>query len=115
MAGAETMRVERYGAVVRDPALVAERADRGLAAQPLAVTISRSLRFDPDLPLLADPESHLVVMTPSAGGSPCRARVSYLRGPVSAASSEHCATSSASVGSSVRAARRSTPSCSVQA
>ncbi len=82
MAGAETLRVERYGKLVRDPALMAERADRGLDRQPLAVTVSRSLRFDPDLPLLADPDSHLVVMTPSAGELPaCPARVSYLRGP----------------------------------
>jgi len=82
MAGAETMRVERYGAIVGDPLLLAERAHRGLDAQPLAVTISRSLRLDPELPLLADPGSHLVVLTPSAGAvPPCRARVSYLRGP----------------------------------
>jgi riboflavin biosynthesis pyrimidine reductase len=82
MAGAETMRIERYGAIVRDPVLLAQRAGRAVDGQPLAVTISRSLRFDPDLPLLADPGSHLVVMTPSAGElPPCPARVSYLRGP----------------------------------
>ncbi len=82
MAGAETMRVERYGPIVRDPALAAERAARGSAAQPLAVTVTRTLRLDPDLPLLADPGTHLVVLTPSDGELPaCRARVSYLRGP----------------------------------
>ncbi|HEY5198959.1 MAG TPA: dihydrofolate reductase family protein [Solirubrobacteraceae bacterium] len=82
MAGAQTMRIERYGPIVRDPALLALRADRGLPAQPLAVTVSRSLRLDPDLPILADPDSHVVVLTPSDGELPaCPARVSYLRGP----------------------------------
>jgi riboflavin-specific deaminase-like protein len=82
MAGAQTMRIERYGPIVRDPVLLAERAARGLEPQPLAVTVSRSLRIDPDLPLLADPESHLVVLTPSTGRlAPCAAHVSYLRGP----------------------------------
>jgi len=82
MAGAETLRSERYGPIVGDPVLLAERAERGLRRQPLAVTISRSLHFDPDLPLLADPGSHLVVLTPSAGVlPPCPAGVSYLRGP----------------------------------
>jgi riboflavin biosynthesis pyrimidine reductase len=82
MAGAGTMRVERYGAIVRDPGLLALRAARGLAPQPLAITVSRSLRLAADLPILADPGSHLVVLTPSDGElPPCAARVSYLRGP----------------------------------
>jgi riboflavin-specific deaminase-like protein len=82
MAGAETLRIERYGPIVRDPDLLALRAARGLAPQPLAVTVSRSLRLHPDLPILADPGSHLVVLTPSDGElPPCPARVSYLRGP----------------------------------
>jgi riboflavin biosynthesis pyrimidine reductase len=82
MAGAQTFRIERYGPIVRDPDLLAERAARGLDAQPLAVTVSRSLSLDPDLPILADPGSHLVILTPSDGEiPPCPARVSYLRGP----------------------------------
>jgi riboflavin biosynthesis pyrimidine reductase len=82
LAGAQTMRIERYGPIVRDPALLADRAARGLDAQPLAVTVSRTLQLDPRLPLLSDPGSHVVVLTPSAGElPPCAARVSYLRGP----------------------------------
>jgi riboflavin biosynthesis pyrimidine reductase len=82
MAGAQTLRIERYGPIVRDPELLALRAARGLEPQPLAVTVSRTLDLDPTLPLLADPGSHLVVLTPSAGRlPPCPARVSYLRGP----------------------------------
>jgi riboflavin biosynthesis pyrimidine reductase len=82
MAGAQTFRIERYGPIVRDGDLLAERAARGLRSQPLAITVSRSLRLDPDLPILADPGSHLVILTPSDGEiPPCPARVSYLRGP----------------------------------
>jgi riboflavin-specific deaminase-like protein len=81
MAGANTIRDERYGPIVRDPELVALREGRGEPAQPLAVTVSRSLDFDPTLRLLADPGSHVVVLTPSDGAlPPCAARVSYLRG-----------------------------------
>jgi riboflavin biosynthesis pyrimidine reductase len=81
MAGAATIRAERYGPIIREPALKALRERRGEPVQPLAVTVSRSLDFDPGLPLLADPDSHLVVLTPSAGElPPCAARVSYLRG-----------------------------------
>ncbi|HWH11396.1 MAG TPA: dihydrofolate reductase family protein [Solirubrobacteraceae bacterium] len=82
MAGAQTFRIERYGPIIRDPELLAERAARGLEPQPLAVTVSRSLSLDPDLPILSDPSSHLVILTPSAGEiPPCAARVSYVRGP----------------------------------
>ncbi len=81
LAGATTIRTERYGPILRDPALRALRAARGEPVQPLAVTVSRTLDFDPALPLLADPDSHLVVLTPSPGElPPCAARVSYLRG-----------------------------------
>jgi len=82
MAGPQTMRIERYGQLVHEPALLAERSARGLEPQPLAVTISRSLSFGGDLPILADPASHLVILTSSdARLPPSEARVSYLRGP----------------------------------
>jgi riboflavin biosynthesis pyrimidine reductase len=81
MAGASTIRDERYGPILKDADLIALRERAGLPAQPLALTVSRSLAFDPNLPLLADPDSHLVVLTPSDGEiAPCAATVSYLRG-----------------------------------
>ncbi len=81
MVGASTIRDERYGPLIRDPELAALREARGQPAQPLAVTASRSLDFDPRLPLLADPDSRVVVLTPSSGEiPPSAARVSYLRG-----------------------------------
>jgi riboflavin biosynthesis pyrimidine reductase len=81
MAGASTIRDERYGPILKEPDLIALRERRGQPAQPLAVTVSRSLAFDPALPLLADPGAHLVVLTPSDGElAPCAATVSYVRG-----------------------------------
>jgi riboflavin-specific deaminase-like protein len=81
MAGATTIRTEGYGPIVRDPELRTLRSARGESVQPLAVTVSRSLEFDSALPLLADPDSEVVVLTPSDGRlPPCAAHVSYLRG-----------------------------------
>src|SRR5437763_12890982 len=47
MAGAGTVRAERYGRIVRDPGRRERRAARGLAPDPLAVVGSGR----PDLPL----------------------------------------------------------------
>ena len=81
MAGAGTVRAERYGPIVRDAELLTLRRSRGLAEQPLAVIVSRSLALDPELRLLADPGSHVVVLTGSTGMlPPCAAQVDYLRG-----------------------------------
>lgn len=55
MAGAGTVRTERYGPVRLDEHLVAARLERGEAATPGLVIVSNSGRLDPDLPLL-DPE-----------------------------------------------------------
>ena len=80
MAGAGTVRSERYGPIIRDPRRRAERREQGLPEQPLAVIVSRSLDLDPTLPLLADAESRVVVLTPSAGElPPCAATVDYIR------------------------------------
>ncbi len=70
MAGASTITAERYGPIVP-----------GALTQPLAVIASASLELDPELPLLADPGSRIVVLTPSGGElAPCRATVAYVRG-----------------------------------
>ena len=52
MAGAGTVRVERYGRLTRDE-LRPLRAAAGVRPEPLAVVVSRSLRLPPDLPLAA--------------------------------------------------------------
>lgn len=80
MVGAGTVRTERYGRLVRDAGRREQRVDRGLAADPLAVVVSASLDLSPELPLLADPHSRVVVVTAAdAELDGCAADVSYLR------------------------------------
>jgi riboflavin biosynthesis pyrimidine reductase len=80
MAGASTVREESYGPIVRSDATRAWRASRGLAEQPLAVIVSRSLDLEPLPPLLADAGSRVVVITPSSHDIPgATADVDYIR------------------------------------
>jgi riboflavin biosynthesis pyrimidine reductase len=80
MAGAGTVRLERYGPIVRDPEVRERRRAAGLREQPLAVIVSRSLDLAPELPLLADPESHVVIVGPgTAKLHGARATVSQIR------------------------------------
>jgi riboflavin biosynthesis pyrimidine reductase len=80
MAGAGTMRVERYGRLIRDEARRRLRRQRGLSPEPLACIVSASLALPPDLPLLAEPDAHVAVLTPSdAELPPTAARVDYVR------------------------------------
>jgi riboflavin-specific deaminase-like protein len=80
LVGAGTVRIERYGRLVRDPAHRQRRVACGLAPDPLAVVASRRLTLTPNLPLLADPHSRVVVLTASAAElDECAAQVSYLR------------------------------------
>jgi 5-amino-6-(5-phosphoribosylamino)uracil reductase len=82
LVGAGTVRTERYGRLVRDPQRRARRVARGLAPDPLAVVASHRLQLTPDLPLLADQDSRVVVLTASDAELPaCAAQVSYLRSP----------------------------------
>lgn len=80
MVGAGTVRTERYGRLVRDPKRRQRRVARGLAPDPLAVVLSRRLTLTADLPLLADPDSRVLVVTACESElSGCRAQISYLR------------------------------------
>jgi 5-amino-6-(5-phosphoribosylamino)uracil reductase len=81
MAGAGTVRTERYGRIVKNDELRARREREGLAADPLAIVVSGRLNLPPDLPLLQDPASHVLVLTASGGELPdVPARVDVLRG-----------------------------------
>jgi riboflavin biosynthesis pyrimidine reductase len=60
LAGTGTIGAEHYGTLARDPAVVGLRGRLGLAPQPPLVTITRSGRV-PEIPLLADPDSTLIV------------------------------------------------------
>ncbi len=80
LVGAGTVRTERYGRLVRDPQRRERRVARGLAPDPLAIVVSHRLVLTPDLPLLANPHSRVVVATASdAELTGCAAQISYLR------------------------------------
>lgn len=63
MVGAGTIRAERYGRLVRDPALRARREQLGLKPDPLAVVVSSRLDIPADLPLFGDEHSKVVIFT----------------------------------------------------
>ena len=67
MVGAETVRVEGYGAI-----------------EPLSVLVTRTARLPADVGLLAAPSNRVRVLTPSADAElpECAASVEYLRGPL---------------------------------
>ena len=82
MAGAETVRVERYGPIVKDEASRQKRRDEGLEADPLAVIVSGSLALPTDLPLLLEPQARVVIATTSSEEIPsAEAQVDYVRAP----------------------------------
>lgn len=68
MAGAGTVRAERYRRLVRDPELRAQRERDGLRADPLAVIVSGRLDLPvEDVPLLDEPEQTVAILTASPG------------------------------------------------
>jgi riboflavin-specific deaminase-like protein len=66
MAGAGTVRVERYRRLVRQESARQIRRRRGLAEEPWAVIVSGRLVLPPDIPILADPGARVAVVTSSA-------------------------------------------------
>jgi riboflavin biosynthesis pyrimidine reductase len=80
MAGAGTVRVERYGRLVRDESSRALRRERGLAEEPLACIVSGRLALPADIPLLGDSGARVAILTQSAASLPaCAAHVQYVR------------------------------------
>lgn len=65
LAGTGTLRTERYGRLVRDPARRQRRAEAGLTPEPLACVMTRSGNVPTDIPLFSDPHSRIVVFTPA--------------------------------------------------
>ena len=70
MIGAGTMRAERYGRIVSDPALRARRERNGLAHDPLAVLVSGRLDLPWDATLFTDGGGRVVVFTTSEAEPP---------------------------------------------
>jgi riboflavin-specific deaminase-like protein len=80
MAGAGTVRIERYGRIVANESARAERLARGLPAEPLACIVSGRVSLPPDTPLLCEPEARVVIVTASAASlPPTEAQVEYVR------------------------------------
>lgn len=80
MAGAGTVRVERYGRIIPDESRRRLRVERGLSEEPLACIVSGRLNLEADIPLLADPAARVAILTPSAASLPeSAAEVHYIR------------------------------------
>lgn len=80
LVGAGTARAERYGRLVREESVRERRRARGLAPEPLACIVSGRLALGPEIPLLADPAAHVVVLTASAASLlDCEAHIEYVR------------------------------------
>jgi riboflavin-specific deaminase-like protein len=79
-AGTGTMRLERYGRLVRDPERRRRRAAAGLRPEPLACVITRSGDVPTGIPLFSEPESRIVMFTPTPIDlSHCSATVDVVR------------------------------------
>jgi riboflavin biosynthesis pyrimidine reductase len=79
LVGAHTVRAERYGRIIPDPARRLMRTRRGLAAEPLACVVSNSLDLG-DAPLLQEPEARIVLLTASTRSvARTHAQVDYIR------------------------------------
>ena len=68
MVGTGTLRAERYGRMVRDPARQEQRRARGLDPEPYAIVCSRDGSFPEDIPLFTDPEARLLTYTDASPG-----------------------------------------------
>jgi riboflavin-specific deaminase-like protein len=81
MAGAGTVRAEGYHRLVRDRDGLRRRRERGLAEQPLACIVSGRLALGAEIPLLADPDARVAIVTASRDSLPpgCRAQIEYVR------------------------------------
>jgi 5-amino-6-(5-phosphoribosylamino)uracil reductase len=82
LAGAGTVRAERYGRLLPDASLREERERRGLSPEPLACVVSGRLMLPEDLPLLRQPDTGVVLLTTSEASLPeLGAQVDYVRTP----------------------------------
>ena len=80
IAGAGTVRVERYGRIIASAAGRALRLQRGLSEEPLACIVSGALELSAEIPLLADPAARVAILTPSAASvTGAAAQIDYIR------------------------------------
>ena len=113
MIGAGTMRAERYGRVVGDPAKRERRERDGLAPDPLMVIVSGRLDLPWDAPLFTEGHGQVLIVTAS-DGQPAETATEpvSLRQPGGSTlrRDRHLRRSAASGRCSARAARGFTPS-----
>ena len=82
LVGPGTLRTERYGRMIKDEERRAQRAAAGLAPEPLAVTLTRTLALPYDIPLFQEPEARVIVYTSSdREPEPCPAQLDVVRLP----------------------------------
>jgi riboflavin-specific deaminase-like protein len=74
LAGTQTLRVERYGRMVKNPDARKRRSERGLDPEPLAVVVSRSGQVPYEIPLFSEPEARIVEFTGATAPRPVAAR-----------------------------------------
>ena len=70
---------ERYGRMIKDPAVRELRVARGLATEPLACIVSGSLSLESSIPLLAEHDARVIVLTRASGELARDARAGRLR------------------------------------
>lgn len=64
LAGTATIRIERYGRLIRDPDRRAHRLEAGRSPEPLACVVTRSGNVPTEAPLFSEPEARIVVFGP---------------------------------------------------
>jgi 5-amino-6-(5-phosphoribosylamino)uracil reductase len=78
--GTGTLRIERYGRLVRDPERRRRRVEAGRSPEPLACVVTRSGELPVDIPLFSEPEARVVVFSPDEHDfSGCGAQVQLVR------------------------------------
>jgi riboflavin biosynthesis pyrimidine reductase len=70
LAGTRTMFVEKYGPMAKNHEFSQLRVRAGRSPQPLGVVISRSGTIPFEIPLFADPDSHVAVYAPAGTDVP---------------------------------------------
>lgn len=82
LVGTGTLRTERYGRLVPSPERREVRVREGLAADPLALIVTRSGDVPTDIPLFGEPTATIVVCTGTGLAAPdCAADVRVLSFP----------------------------------
>jgi len=80
LVGAGTVRAEHYGRATKSHELRARREGEGLDPDPLTVIVSGRLDLAPDLPILQDPESRVLIATGAENElRDTRAQITYWR------------------------------------